>query len=137
MFLKAKKEKTIRRRVVPTLISADAEIEGNLKTTGEVQMDGTVEGDIACDILVVGEKASITGAVEADKVVIRGTIIGRVKANSVELTKTAHVVGDIWHDTIAINAGAFLEGHCKRNNVQPARRPAPSRPTEVVTVGEG
>ena len=139
MFLKADKAKTatVPIRAVPSLVSTDLEITGNLKTLGEVQLDGTIEGDIACGILVVGENACIPGLVEADEVMIRGKIIGRVKAHSVELAKTAHVVGDIWHDTLAVDAGAFLEGHCKPNVAQPATRPAVSRPAEVVAVTEG
>ena len=139
MFSKADKAKAtpIPVRSVPSLVSTDLEITGDLKTPGEVQLDGTIEGDIACGKLMVGENACITGLVEADEVVIRGKIIGRVKAHSVELAKTAHVVGDIWHDTLAVDAGAFLEGHCKPNEAQPAIRPAVSRPAEVVTVTEG
>ncbi len=138
MFSKADKTKTAATavRAVPSLVSTDLEITGNLRTPGEVQLDGTVEGDIACGKLMVGEKAVITGQIEADEVVIRGRITGRVKAGRVQLAKTAHVVGDIWHDSLAIEAGAFLEGHCKRNDVQPAAvKPSP-RPAEVVAVGD-
>ena len=111
MFSKADKAKatSIPARSVPSLVSTDLEITGDLKTPGEVQLDGTIEGNGACGKLMVGEKACITGLVEADEVVIRGKIIGRVKAHSVELAKTAHVVGDIWHDTLAVDAGAFLD----------------------------
>ena len=99
MFSKADKAKAtpIPVRSVPSLVSTDLEITGDLKTPGEVQLDGTIEGDIACGKLMVGEPACITGLVEADEVMLRGKVIGRVKAHSVELAKTAHVVGDIWH----------------------------------------
>ena len=139
MFSKAEKAKTtpIPVRSVPSLVSTDLEITGDLKTPGEVQLDGTIEGDITCAKLIVGEKACITGLVEADEVVIRGKIIGQIKAHSGELAKTAHVVGDIWHDILAVDAGAFLEGHCKPNEAQPTIRPAVSRPAEVVAGTEG
>ena len=99
-------------RAALSQVSADLKIRGNLNNPGEVHFDGTIEGDITCRKLIVGEKASITGHVEADEVVIRGKVIGRVKAHSVQLAKTANVIGDIWHDTLVIEAGAFLEGHC-------------------------
>ena len=139
MFSKADNAKTAAAPVnsVPSLVSTDLEITGDLKTPGEVQLDGTIEGDIACAKLIVGEKACITGLVEANEVVIRGKIIGQIKAHSVELAKTAHVVGDIWHDILAVDAGAFLEGHCKPNEAQPTIRPAVSRPAEVVAGTEG
>jgi len=120
MFSKADKTKTkvstAAARVAPSLISTDLEIDGNLKTSGEVQIDGTVDGDVVCGKLMIGEKAVITGQIEANEVVIRGRVTGQVKAGSVYLAKTARVTGDVWHDSLAIEAGAFLEGHCKRND---------------------
>ena len=125
-------------RAVPSLVSTDLEITGNLQTPGEVQLDGTVEGDITCGKLMVGEKAHITGHIVADEVVIRGKVTGRVKARSVHLAKTAQVYGDIWHDSLAIEAGAYLDGHCKRNDTQPAvAAPASAPRAEVVAVGDG
>ena len=114
MFSKTDKSKVtaVPARTAPSLISADLKIRGNLNNPGEVHFDGTIEGDIICRKLIVGETASITGHVEANEVVIRGKVTGRVKAHSVQLAKTANVTGDIWHDTLVIEAGAFLEGHC-------------------------
>ena len=138
MFLKADKVKSTptQTRTVPSLVSSDLEIVGNLTTPGELQLDGAIEGDVTCEKLMVGERASVTGRVQANEVVIRGKIIGNVKANNVELAKTAHVVGDIWHETIAIDAGAFLEGHCRHSNGQPATTSIGSLPANVFTVGE-
>ncbi len=84
-----------------------------------------MEGDVICGKLMIGEKAVITGQIEADEVTIRGRITGRVKAGKVHLAKTARVSGDIFHDTLAIEAGAFLDGHCKRNDATPASMTAP------------
>jgi cytoskeletal protein CcmA (bactofilin family) len=140
MFSKADKSKApaAPARAVPSLISNDLEISGNLQTPGEVQLDGTVEGDITCGKLMVGEKAAITGQIIADEVVIRGKVTGRVKARSVHLAKTAQVTGDIWHDSLAIEAGAYLNGHCKRNDTQAAAvAPAPARRAEVAAVANG
>ena len=119
MFSKADKTKVSNTatRVVPSLISKDMEIDGDLKTSGEVQIDGTVNGVVVCGKLMIGEKAFITGQIEANEVVIRGRVTGQVKAGSVYLAKTARVTGDIWHDSLAVEAGALLEGHCKRNGV--------------------
>ena len=105
-------------RAAPSLISTDLEITGNLRTSGEVQLDGIVTGDINCAKLVIGEKAVIAGHIEADEVMIQGQVTGRIKARDVHLAKTARVIGDIWHDSLAIDAGAFLDGHCKRNDAK-------------------
>ena len=137
MFLKAEKVKStpIPGRFAPSIVSADLEIVGNLTTSGEVHLDGTIEGDVTCEKLMVGEKARVIGRVQANEVVIRGKIIGNVKAKNVELAKTAHVVGDIWHDTLAIDSGAFLEGHCRRNDDQTITGSIDSFPANVFEVG--
>ncbi len=120
MFSKADKSKASNNvvRAAPSLISTDLEITGNLQTSGEVQLDGNVTGDINCAKLVIGEKAIFAGHIEADEVMIRGQVTGRIKARDVHLAKTARVIGDIWHDSLAIDAGAFLDGHCKRNDAK-------------------
>ena len=63
--------------------------------------------------LAIGENAKVTGEVMAEHVLIRGEVIGRIRAKSVELDKTAKVRGDIWHELLSIAAGAKIEGLCK------------------------
>ena len=98
----------------PSIISSDVRIVGDLQSQGEVQVDGAIDGDIRTHTLLVGEGAYITGEIISDTVIIRGNVTGQVKARSVELAKTAHVIGDILHEDLAMETGAFLEGHCKR-----------------------
>lgn len=98
----------------PSILSADLKIVGDLHSEGEIQVDGTVEGDIRTHSLLVGETANIKGEIVADVVNVHGSISGQIKAREVNLSKTAHVVGDILHENLAIETGAFLEGHCKR-----------------------
>jgi cytoskeletal protein CcmA (bactofilin family) len=97
-------------------LSADLHISGNIKTTGDIQVEGTVEGDIRAHLLTIGESATIKGEVTADDVVINGRIVGRVRGLKVRLTSTARVEGDIIHKTIAIESGAHFEGSVQRQD---------------------
>ena len=97
----------------PSILSADLKIVGDLHSKGEIQIDGTIEGDIRTDSLLVGETANIKGEIVADVVNVHGSINGQIKSREVNLAKTAHVVGDILHENLAIETGAYLEGHCK------------------------
>ncbi|MEO1732903.1 MAG: polymer-forming cytoskeletal protein [Pseudomonadota bacterium] len=99
-----------------SLLSADLHITGNMKTTGDIQVEGTVEGDIRAHLLTVGESATIKGEVIADDVVVNGRIVGRVRGLKVRLTSTARVEGDIIHKTIAIESGAHFEGSVQRQD---------------------
>ncbi|WP_116082518.1 polymer-forming cytoskeletal protein [Tropicimonas sp. IMCC34011] len=99
-----------------SVLSSDLTITGNIKTTGDVQVEGTIEGDIRAHLLTVGEGATIRGECIADDVVVNGRIIGRVRGLKVRLTSTARVEGDIIHKTIAIESGAHFEGSVQRRD---------------------
>ncbi|MCR8546951.1 polymer-forming cytoskeletal protein [Salipiger sp. P9] len=117
-----------------SVLSSDLHITGNLKTTGDIQVEGTVEGDIRAHLLTIGETATIKGEVVADDVVINGRIVGRVRGLKVRLTATARVEGDIIHKTIAIESGAHFEGSVQRQDDplstrgKTAAAPAPTAP---------
>ncbi len=97
-----------------SVLSSDLTVVGNLKTTGDIQVEGTVEGDIRAHLLTVGESATIRGEIVADDIVVNGRVIGRVRGLKVRLTSTARVEGDIIHKTIAIESGAHFEGSVQR-----------------------
>ena len=99
-----------------SILSSDLHIKGNIKTTGDVQIEGQVEGDIRAHLLTLGEGATVRGELVADDVVINGRIIGRVRGLKVRLTSTARVEGDIIHKTIAIESGAHFEGSVQRQD---------------------
>ena len=99
-----------------SILSSDLHVTGNMKTTGDIQVEGTVEGDIRAHLLTIGESATIKGEVTADDVVINGRIVGRVRGLKVRLTASARVEGDIIHKTIAIESGAHFEGSVQRQD---------------------
>ena len=111
-----------------SVLSSDLVIKGNLKTTGDIQVEGTIEGDIRAHLLTVGEGATIKGEVMADDVVVNGRVVGRVRGLKVRLTSTARVEGDIIHKTIAIESGAHFEGSVQRQDdpLNPGAKSAPA-----------
>ncbi|PTV97109.1 cytoskeletal protein CcmA (bactofilin family) [Rhodobacter aestuarii] len=107
---------TPRAKPAASVLSADLTVTGNIKTTGDVQVEGVVEGDIRAHLLTVGESATIKGEIVADDVVVHGRVVGRVRGLKVRLTSTARVEGDIIHKTIAIESGAHFEGSVQRQD---------------------
>ena len=102
------------KRYAPSIISGDLKVVGDLNSEGEIQVDGSVDGDIRSKDLLIGETATVKGEIVADAIRVFGSVNGQIKARSVTLAKSAHVVGDIHHTNLSIEEGAFLEGHCKR-----------------------
>ncbi|MDB6453579.1 bactofilin family protein [Falsirhodobacter sp. 20TX0035] len=124
-----------RGKASPSVLSSDLTVVGNLKTTGDIQVEGTVEGDIRAHLLTVGESATIRGEIVADDIVVNGRVIGRVRGLKVRLTSTARVEGDIIHKTIAIESGAHFEGSVQRQDdpLQQGKKaiPAPQPQAQV------
>ncbi len=105
---------TPKVKAAASVLSSDLTVTGNLRTSGDIQVEGTVEGDIRAHLLTVGETATIRGEIVADDIVVNGRVIGRVRGLKVRLTSTARVEGDIIHKTIAIESGAHFEGSVQR-----------------------
>lgn len=97
-----------------SVISADLKVIGNLVSGGDIQIKGVVEGDVKSRTVTIGEGAKVKGAISADTVHISGAIKGQVEAPTVTVAKTAKVNGDIIHQTLSIEAGAHMEGNCRR-----------------------
>ena len=110
---KGRGQRAVERPLPPSIISANLRIKGNLHTDGDVQVDGTVDGDVSSRVLNIGEKAVINGAIAADKVRIAGAANGEVTARIVQLSSTARVIGDINHQSLSIDAGAYVQGLCR------------------------
>lgn len=101
---------------VPSIISADMKIVGSIESAGDIQIDGTIEGDVTSHTLTVSDSATVLGSVSADTIRVSGTVKGGISAKSVTLTRTAKVEGDIVHQALAIESGASFEGQCSRMN---------------------
>lgn len=101
-------------RSAPSVIGPDLIITGNLVSKGEMQIDGEIQGDIRGTNIIIGERARITGTIVAEEAVIRGQVLGSVRSRRVMLQSSSRVEGDIFHQTLAIEQGAYFEGKSRR-----------------------
>jgi cytoskeletal protein CcmA (bactofilin family) len=119
---------------VASVLSSDLTIVGNVRSSGDIQVEGTVEGDVRASTLIVGESATVKGEVVAEEVIVHGRVVGRLRGLKVRLSNSARCEGDIVHKTIAIESGAHFEGSVQRQDdpigkgkdAQPARIAAPA-----------
>ena len=104
----------------PSVISADLKVVGDLHCAGDIQIKGTVEGDVKSRSVTVGEGAHVQGSIYGDSVHVSGSVKGYIEAPTVTVAKTAKILGDIVHESLAVEAGAFLEGQCRRLDTKKA-----------------
>ncbi|MGH6991823.1 MAG: bactofilin family protein [Caulobacteraceae bacterium] len=111
-----------------SLIASDMTIEGNVSCGGELQIDGQVKGDVRVERVTVGDGGQVEGGIFAEAVEVRGRVAGSITAKQVRLYGACHVDGDISHEQLAMETGAFFQGRSLRLQrsqaaVQPPQHP--------------
>jgi len=97
----------------PSTIGEDLTITGSVTSKGELHLDGQVQGDVHCVALVLGDNAQLEGNVVAEDVVVRGRLIGSVRALRVTLQAKSHVEGNLFHKTLSIEQDTHFEGESR------------------------
>jgi cytoskeletal protein CcmA (bactofilin family) len=104
---------------IKSLIAQGSRVEGDLKFTEGLRIDGEVVGDIRANsdkpsILVVSESALIQGEIHADHVIINGNVRGPVLARELlELQPKARIEGDVSYKALEMHQGAVISGHMR------------------------
>ncbi|ESQ76485.1 polymer-forming cytoskeletal protein, partial [Asticcacaulis sp. YBE204] len=102
----------VAARGAPSLLAAHLNIDGNITGTADLQIDGNVRGNVKVAHLIVGEAGNIEGDVEAETIEVRGRVLGAINGKSVRLLSSAYVEGDISHEALSIDVGAYFQGRC-------------------------
>lgn len=106
IFKKKKPEQSL-----DLIIGPESNITGTVSTNGIARVDGTVEGIVKADWLIVGEAARIKGMVIARGTMVAGSIEGNIKSEEmVEIKSRATVEGDIHTTKLTIAEGALFDG---------------------------
>jgi cytoskeletal protein CcmA (bactofilin family) len=112
---------------VPSLISADLTIIGNLISTGDLQIDGRIEGEVESQSLTVGETAQVKGSLKAAQIRLSGQMDGVIRGRHVELTRSARVKGDVVYGDLTIEAGAQIVGEVRQSDAPLKEKPAATK----------
>jgi cytoskeletal protein CcmA (bactofilin family) len=114
---------------IKSLIAQGSSIEGNLKFTDGLRIDGEVVGDIraaegGASILVISESATVIGQIYADHVIINGHVMGPIHASQLlELQPKANIEGDVSYKALEMHQGAVISGQ-----LRPTGQPAGEKP---------
>jgi cytoskeletal protein CcmA (bactofilin family) len=105
---------------IKSLIAQGTRIEGNVKFNEGLRVDGEVYGDLQAvpedngSMLVISEAAVVQGAIQADHVIINGTVRGPVHARELlELQPKARIEGDVSYVAIEMHQGASICGQLR------------------------
>src|SRR4029079_16059921 len=108
-----------------TVIAKGLKIVGSVTAEGLVAVNGQIDGELHCTSLVIACGAHVNGIVAAERVVVDGKVEGPIQGGDVVLKSQAQVVGDIHHQSLAIERGAYFDGRSiqvRGANEQPPER---------------
>ena len=121
-----------------SVISKALKITGELESTEDIQIDGTIDGDVRGVGVKIGQNAKVKGTVYGDEVELAGTVEGRIESKKVTLAGTARMTGDVFHQDIKIESGAYINGSLKPDMGKPDSRAevkqASSKPASATIV---
>ena len=115
------------------VLNSDVEIKGNIKFSGELTLDGKLEGEIQTDgTLQLGDSATINGNITAQAVVVRGKVHGNISAREkIEIKSKAELFGDIRASKLVIEEGVTYVGKTEVNPNKVSPTAPPVRPLET------
>ena len=121
---------------IRSLIGEGTVVHGELRFSEGLRIEGEVRGDVvasgdASSILVISEKARVTGKVKGGHVIINGVVHGPVHSTELlELQPKAAIVGDVRYEVLEMHPGATIDGELKsmRADERPGLKLAASNP---------
>ena len=112
--------------VEPSYIGRDTTIEGNISTSGEIHIEGELRGSVRAYTCLIDTEGQVNGGVSAQYVVVRGRVLGPITAAHVTIQKGAHVEGNVVHEGLSIEHGAFVMGAITQSNISDSSILAPN-----------
>jgi cytoskeletal protein CcmA (bactofilin family) len=110
-----KKENLVSLVVEKSTIGADFTIEGLVNSAGEVDLGGSVKGPVNVKSLIIKEKGSVIGEINAERVDVLGFVDGKVTAKKITVGATGEVKGDLeFTESLVVEDGARLDGNVKK-----------------------
>lgn len=115
---------------ISSVISKDMRITGELRFTGKARIDGTIDGNIKGEHLILSESGKVHGDLELTSLVCHGSIEGNVKAQEVNVHTTASIHGNLAAENLSVEPGAKLSGEISSATQQRQTKASTAVPPE-------
>lgn len=103
---------------VPSIISCDTKIKGDIWGGETIHIDGKLEGNIMCNEVIIGTRGYILGDIKAKILNVYGTVNGTIETDELFVANNARLIGNACYNKIALEPGAYIEGNCKPRSRQ-------------------
>ena len=100
-----------------SLIGETLQLEGDIRSSGSIDVSGLINGNVFVSELVITETGSVRGTIESNRVEINGHVEGKIAADVIIIGKNAVIKGDVFfRSTLKTEEGADIDGYIKRTN---------------------
>jgi cytoskeletal protein CcmA (bactofilin family) len=109
-------EKELQRaegEAISSIIDKSMSIVGEISFQGKAMIDGSINGNIDGDHLILSKSGKVTGDIRVSSFTCHGELIGNVKANIVAAKKDCSIRGKLEAGSLTVEPGALLEGEIK------------------------
>jgi cytoskeletal protein CcmA (bactofilin family) len=122
----------------PSVIAADLVVNGQVRSGGDLHINGTVLGSVEARTCVVETEGRVEGEIRAQAIFVHGHVIGPMNASHIHVFPHAIVRGDLIHETIKIDNGADVLGQFLRHgtNSTAFQRPMRASPSPAAAPPE-
>ncbi|MBP1805849.1 bactofilin family protein [Rubellimicrobium aerolatum] len=93
---------------------AGTRIVGDISAPGLLEIQGQVEGRVMADSVVIEERGTVNGEVQAAAVGVKGTFTGHIAGGAVRIHASARLSGTIRYETLSIESGSEITATCEK-----------------------
>jgi cytoskeletal protein CcmA (bactofilin family) len=103
----------IEKEAISSIISKGMHLSGEIRFEGKARLDGSVEGNIQGDYLIISETGEVNGDLDLDALICHGKVIGATRAKLVTAHATSFIQGKLEAVNLTVESGASLDGEIK------------------------
>ena len=105
--------KKVESEVISSIIDNTMVINGEILFKGKARIDGTINGNIEGEHLILSETGKVVGNITASSFNCYGSLDGNVSANMLIARKNGSIHGKIEAGNLTVESGASIEGEIK------------------------
>jgi len=98
----------------PTIIARDIIIKGDISSSGMIEIEGRIKGNVKGNIVVLRENGFIEGEIIAESLSIRGGFDGKIYAQNIDISGKAKITGEIEYGSLSVEDGASIDAYFKQ-----------------------
>ncbi len=109
----AKQFQKVENETISSIVDQNMTINGELIFKGKTRIDGTVNGNITGEHLILSQSGRVNGDIEVATFICHGIIEGNVIADMVTARKGSSIHGKVATANLVVEPGVALDGEVK------------------------